>query len=131
MPWWMTFLFAFAVAAVAMGALCWQLGRHRDFESERRQYWNAKMKAEANYPDEPMNVADLIAVLQRHDPRATVVLCDQATYGAQVLKLGFGDVRPIQLGRRESKGLLLFEAWSADDEELLGPSHGVVLEGHR
>jgi hypothetical protein len=83
MPWWMTFLFAFAVAAVAMGALCWQLGRHRDFESERRQYWNAKMKAEANYPDEPMNVADLIAVLQRHDPRATVVLCDQATYGAQ------------------------------------------------
>jgi hypothetical protein len=127
----MTFLFAFAVAAVAMGALCWQLWRHRDYETERRHCWNAKMKAEVNYPDEPMNVADFIGVLQQHDPRATVVLSDQTTYDAQVLKLRFGDVRPIQLGRREGNGLLLLELWSADDEELQGPFPGVILEGRR
>lgn len=131
MPWWMTFLFAFAVAAVAMGALCWQLWRHRDYETERRQYWNAKMKAEMNYPDEPMNVADLIGVLQQHDPRATVVLWDQTTYDAQVLKLGFGNVRPIRLGRREGNGLCLLEPWSAGDEGLQGPFPGVILEGSR
>lgn len=74
-----------------------------------------------------MKVADLIHLLQQHDPAATVVLWDHAPYEGRVMKLGAGEVQPIQLGSRESNGLLLLEPWVIGDDELQGPFPGVVL----
>ncbi len=78
-----------------------------------------------------MTVADLISLLQRHDPRATVVLWEQAPYEGSVAKLGITEVQPIQLGARESVGLLALEPWVEGDEKLQGPYPGVVLGGWR
>lgn len=74
-----------------------------------------------------MTVADLIHILKRHDPNATVVLWDHAPYEGGVAKLGVDEVQPIQLGARESNGLLLFEPWVDGDEGPQGPFTGVVL----
>ena len=74
-----------------------------------------------------MKVADLIYLLQQHDPAATVVLWDHAPYEGRVSKLGVGEVQPIQLGARESNGLLLLEPWVDGDEGPQGPFAGVVL----
>ena len=74
-----------------------------------------------------MKVADLIHLLKQHDPAATVVLWDHAPYDGRVAKLGVGEVQPIQLGARESIGLLLLEPWVDGDEGLQGPFPGVVV----
>lgn len=126
-----TFLLAFSVAAAAMGLLCWQLWRHREDKPSREEqeaYQTAKMKAELGIFDEQaMTVADLIHLLQQHDPRATVVLWDHEPHEGQVSKVGFGEVQPIQLGARESNGLLLLEPWVDAGRDLQGPFPGVVL----
>jgi hypothetical protein len=77
-----------------------------------------------------MTVADLIHLLQQHNLDATVVLWDHTTYGAQVSKVGFGDVQTIQLGARECNGVLVFEHWVDGDDNLDGPFSGIVLGGH-
>lgn len=74
-----------------------------------------------------MTVADLIHLLRKHDPGATVVLWDRAPYEGRVSMLGAGDVQPIQLGSRESNGPLLIAPWSDSGEDLQGPFPGVVL----
>jgi hypothetical protein len=74
-----------------------------------------------------MTVSDLIHLLQKHDPAAPVVLWDHAPYEGRVVMLGVGEVQPIQLGARESIGLLLLEPWVDGDEGLRGPFPGVVL----
>ena len=129
-PWWQTFLFAFTVAAVVMGALCWQLWRRRNDGSQQTgsRYFEDKVRSEmqpARY--DGMTVSDLIHLLQQHDPAATVVLWDHAPYAGRVSKLGIGEVQPIQLGTRESIGLLLLEPWVDGDEGLQGPFPGVAM----
>ena len=74
-----------------------------------------------------MKVADLIYLLQQHDPAATVVLWDHAPYEGRVSKLGVGEVQPILLGARESVGLVLLEPWVTGGDDLQGPFPGVVL----
>ncbi len=76
-----------------------------------------------------MKVADLIHLLRQHDPTATVVLWDRAPYEGQVSKLGVGEVQSIELGARESIGLLLLEPWVNGSDDLQGPFPGVVLGG--
>lgn len=73
-----------------------------------------------------MRVADLIQLLQQHDPAATVVLWDCAPYDGHVSTLGFGEVEPIQLGTRELNGLLFVGAWEGVEGQE-GPFPGVVL----
>ena len=74
-----------------------------------------------------MTVADLIYLLYQHDSAATVVLWDYGPYKALVSKLGVGELQPIQLGTRESIGLLVLEPWSIDRHDSHGPFPGVVL----
>lgn len=74
-----------------------------------------------------MTVADLIHLLRQHDPAATVVLWEHAPYEGRVSKLGVGEVQPIQLGTRESIGLLLLGPWVDGSDDLQGPFPGVVL----
>jgi hypothetical protein len=74
-----------------------------------------------------MKVADLIHLLQQDDPAATVVLWDRAPYEGRVSKLGVGEVQPIQLGARESVGLILLEPWVNEGNDLQGPFPGIVL----
>lgn len=69
-----------------------------------------------------MTVADRIAICSR-TPHALVVYWDHAS-DALLSKLGFDDVQPIQLGSRESNGVLLLEPWTASDEQLQGPYPG-------
>ena len=129
-PWWLTFLVVFSLATAVMSALCWQLWRRRDEETQRAgsRYFEDKVRSETQPArSEGMTVADLIYYLQQHNPAATVVLWDHAPYQGRVSKLGVGEVQPIQLGARESIGLLLLEPWVDGDEELQGPFPGVVL----
>jgi len=66
---------------------------------------------------EDMNVADLIAILQQHDPRAIVVLWDRdALPGPGVSRLRPGEVRPLQLSSWESNGVLLYEVFDRMQE---------------
>jgi len=129
-PWWLTFLVGVSVATVVMSALCWQLWRRRDEETRRAgsRYFEDKVRSEMQPArSEGMTVADLIHLLKQHNPAATVVLWDHAPYQGRVSKLGIGEVQPIQLGARESIGLLLLEPWVDGDGELQGPFPGVVL----
>lgn len=73
-----------------------------------------------------MKASDLIQILRQHDPNAIVVLLDHAPYEGRVMKLGAGEVQPIQLGTRESSGLLLFEPWVNGNGQLRGPFPGVA-----
>lgn len=75
-----------------------------------------------------MTVADLIHLLQQHDPAATVVHWEHAPYEGRVSMLGVGEVQPIELGTRESIGLLQLEPWGSGDDGQQGPFPGVVLE---
>jgi hypothetical protein len=73
-----------------------------------------------------MNVAELIAALEQHDPRAIVVLWDHdARPGPGVSQLREGDVRPLQLTGWESNGVLLLEPSDGSKED--GPMPGIVL----
>lgn len=74
-----------------------------------------------------MTAVDLIHTLKQHDPAATVVLWDHAPCEGRVAKLGVGEVQPIQLGARESIGLLLLEPWVDGDKALHEPFPGMVL----
>ena len=66
-----------------------------------------------------MTVADLIAVLQQHDPHATVVLWDhEERPGPLVSRLKPSGVQPLQLTSWESHGVLVLE---------VRPIPGVVL----
>ena len=74
-----------------------------------------------------MTVADLIHILRQHDLNAIVVLLDHSPYEGRVMQLGAGAVRPIQLGARESNGLLMLEPWVNGGGQLRGPFPGVAL----
>jgi hypothetical protein len=73
-----------------------------------------------------MTAVGLIALLQKHDPAATIVLWDHAPHGSQVSKLGHGEVQSIELGTWESNGVLILEVWNNDLKQD-GPYPGVVL----
>jgi hypothetical protein len=74
-----------------------------------------------------MTVADLITLLQQHDPAATVVLWAHDTHDSPcVSKLGAGEVQPIQLGSWETNGVLVLEIWGNGFVQD-GPFPGVVL----
>ena len=74
-----------------------------------------------------MTVADLISLLQKHDPRARVVMWEREPPAGRVASLGVGEVQALQLGAREGNGLLIVEPWGEDDTDLQGPFPGVVL----
>ena len=131
-PWRLNFLVAISAAAVFVAALCWQLWRGRNDERQRAGslYFEEKVRSEMQPTRcEGMTVADLIYVLRQHDPDATVVLWDHAPCEGRVSKLGIGEVQPIQLGARESNGLLLIENWGDGNDDLQGPFPGVVIGG--
>lgn len=74
-----------------------------------------------------MVVRDLIELLQRQNPDATVVLWDNdASDSPCVAKLGYGEVQPIALGTWEANGMLVLEVWGNGFKQD-GPFPGVVL----
>lgn len=73
-----------------------------------------------------MTVADLIALLQQQDQRATVVLWDHdAQPGPGVSGLKPSDIQSLQLTGWESNGVLMLEV--LDDAQQGRPMPGIVL----
>jgi len=73
-----------------------------------------------------MNVADLIAILQQHDPGAIVVLWDHdAQPGPSVSRLRATDVQLLQLTSWESNGVLVLEVF--EDGQEGQPVTGIAL----
>lgn len=74
-----------------------------------------------------MLVRELIELLQRQAPDATVVLWDHSTHEDPcVVRLRDKEVQPIDLGMWESNGVRIFELWNPDLKQD-GPLHAVVL----
>lgn len=74
-----------------------------------------------------MTVADLIHIMQQHDPEARVVCWDRNSYGEpRVSLLGAGEVQPIRLGSWLAQNLVVLEPWDSR-ADLAGPFPGVVL----
>lgn len=54
-----------------------------------------------------MTIADLISILQRHDPAAIVVLPDHLAEGENAIaKLGVGEVQPVFVTGEEDLGFV-------------------------
>ncbi len=74
-----------------------------------------------------MVVRELIELLQQQAPEAVVVMWDHdASDSPCVYQLGYGQVRPIELGSWESNGMLVLEVWGNGVRQD-GPFPGVVL----
>ena len=72
-----------------------------------------------------MKVADLISILQQHDPLAIVVQFDpQRTKRYQIAKLGVGEVQPVQLLGDEDLGLVWL---TLVDKDTPGAVPGLLL----
>ena len=75
-----------------------------------------------------MRVADLIALLQQHHPRAEVVLPDRSSTDERgLLPLRAEEIRVVQVGHGEANGVAWVERWNARDATLSGPSTAVLL----
>ena len=75
----------------------------------------------------PVLVRELINLLQRQAPDATVVLWDHSTHEDPcVAMLRDKEVQPIDLGMWESNGVQILELWDPE-LKLQGPVKAVVL----
>lgn len=74
-----------------------------------------------------MRVAELIEMLGRLPPNATVVLHDASGQPQPaVRRLRSDDVSEVMLGTSDKKGMAILEVWR-DDGTMEGPHRGVLL----